>query len=323
MYELWAVKSGTEMNTENSMVFIDSRDRSHVKDHIKKCIAEGKDLQFEFRISHPDLGERWMEAFGHTIYDDSGRAARIIGIMLDITERKKMEEEIARSNKDLEQFAYVASHDLQEPLRAVAGFVSLIQRQLQKSINEKTKEYMKFTVDAVHRMQTLIDGLLEYSRIDTRGKPPEKVDSVKSLENALLSLQASIKESGVKITSDKLPTISIDPLQFTQLFQNLIGNAIKFRSNKQPQVRISASRQGNTWTFAVKDNGIGIESQYAERIFMIFQRLHTHKQYPGTGIGLSLCKKIVERHGGKMWMESEPGKDSTFYFTIPDLDGQN
>ena len=162
MYELWAVKSGTEMNTENSMVFIDSRDRSHVKDHIKKrynrdrshvkdhikkCIAEGKDLQFEFRISHPDLGERWMEAFGHTIYDDSGRAARIIGIMLDITERKKMEEEIARSNKDLEQFAYVASHDLQEPLRAVAGFVSLIQRQLQKSINEKTKEYMKFTVD--------------------------------------------------------------------------------------------------------------------------------------------------------------------------------
>ncbi|MEJ2648636.1 MAG: PAS domain-containing protein, partial [Sedimentisphaerales bacterium] len=169
MYELWAVKSGTEMNTENSMVFIDSRDRSHVKDYIKKCIAEGKDLQFEFRISHPDLGERWMEAFGHTIYDDSGRAARIIGIMLDITERKKMEEEIARSNKDLEQFAYVASHDLQEPLRAVAGFVSLIQRQLQKSINEKTKEYMKFTVDAVHRMQALIDGLLEYSRIDTRG----------------------------------------------------------------------------------------------------------------------------------------------------------
>jgi PAS domain S-box-containing protein len=234
---------------------------------------------------------------------------------------KQRTEELARSNKDLEQFAYVASHDLQEPLRAVSGFVSLLEHQLQESLNAKTKEYMNFTVDGVTRMQSLINGLLEYSRIDTRGKPPESTDSGKSLADAILSLQASIKETGAKITSDKLPTINIDPVQLSQLFQNLISNAIKFRSDLRPEIHVGADHQNNAWRFAVKDNGIGIEPQYAERIFMIFQRLHTRKKYPGTGIGLSLCKKIVERHGGKIWVESEPGKGSTFYFTVPDMEG--
>ncbi len=236
---------------------------------------------------------------------------------------KQRTEELARSNNDLEQFAYVASHDLQEPLRAVSGFVSLLNHQLQESLNDKTKEYMHFTIDGVHRMQSLINGLLEYSRIDTRGKPPEKTDSSKPLEDAILSLHTSINESGAKITHDKLPTVNIDPIQLTQLFQNLIGNAIKFRSESPLEVHISASHKDKAWQFAVKDNGIGIEQQYAERIFLIFQRLHTRKQYPGTGIGLSLCKKIVERHGGKIRVESEPGKGSTFYFTIPDLEGEN
>ncbi|MEJ2647808.1 MAG: MASE3 domain-containing protein [Sedimentisphaerales bacterium] len=236
---------------------------------------------------------------------------------------KQRTEELARSNKDLEQFAYVASHDLQEPLRAVAGFVGLLQRQITDSLNDKTKEYMDFTINGVHRMQALINGLLEYSRIDTRGKPPVEIDSSEPLEDAVLALHTSIGETGAKITSDKLPTVNIDPIQLTQLFQNLISNAIKFKSEKPPEIHISATRQDNAWQFAVKDNGIGIERQYADRIFMIFQRLHTRKQYPGTGIGLSLCKKIVERHGGKIWFESEPGKGSTFYFTIPDLEGQN
>ena len=180
---------------------------------------------------------------------------------------------------------------------------------------------MNFTVDGVARMQSLINGLLEYSRIDTRGKPPESTDSGKSLDNAILSLQASIKESSAKITHDNLPTVNIDPVQLSQLFQNLISNAIKFRSENPPEIHVSANHQDNAWRFSVKDNGIGIDPQYAGRIFMIFQRLHTRKKYPGTGIGLSLCKKIVERHSGKIWVESEQGCGSTFYFTVPDIEG--
>ena len=173
------------------------------------------------------------------------------------------------------------------------------------------------------RMQSLISGLLEYSRVGTRGKEPELTDSKAALEQAILDLHASIKESGVKITADDLPTVHVDPVQLAQLFQNLIGNAIKFRSDSPPEIHISASRQANDWRFAVADNGIGIEPQYAERIFLIFQRLHTRKKYPGTGIGLAICKKIVERHGGKIWVESKPGRGSTFYFTVPDIKGDS
>jgi PAS domain S-box-containing protein len=232
---------------------------------------------------------------------------------------KHRTEELARSNKDLEQFAYVASHDLQEPLRAVSGFVSLLRLQLENELDAKKTEYMNFVTDGVSRMQTLINGLLEYSRIDTRGKPPQPSDSKAALEHAILSLQASIKESNAKITSDGLPTVSVDPVQLAQLFQNLIGNAIKFRSDLAPEIHVSAARQDGFWRFAVSDNGIGIDPQYAHRIFLIFQRLHTRKKYPGTGIGLALCKKIVERHGGKIWVESKAGSGSTFYFTVPDI----
>lgn len=234
---------------------------------------------------------------------------------------KHRTEALARSNKDLEQFAYVASHDLQEPLRAVAGFIGLLKMRLEKSLDEKNLEYMTFSVDGVSRMQTLINGLLEYSRIDTRGKHPEPTDSKTALDNALLHLRAAIDESGAVITSENLPIVKIDPVQLVQLFQNLIGNAIKFRSDSKPAIHVSAGRQDNAWRFAVRDNGIGIDPQYAHKIFLIFQRLHTRKQYPGTGIGLSICKKIVERHGGKIWLESQPGLGSTFYFTIPDSQG--
>jgi PAS domain S-box-containing protein len=230
---------------------------------------------------------------------------------------KQRTEELARSNKDLEQFAYVASHDLQEPLRAVSGFVGLLKHHLEGTLDDKKTEYMNFAIDGVTRMQALINGLLEYSRVDTRGKPPESTDSRAVLEQALLDLQASIKESGAKVTADHLPTVNVDPVQLVQLFTNLIGNAIKFRSDRPPEIKISASRQDSSWKFAVSDNGIGIEPQYTECIFLIFQRLHTRKKYPGTGIGLSICKKIVERHGGKIWVESKPENGSTFYFTLP------
>jgi signal transduction histidine kinase len=234
---------------------------------------------------------------------------------------KNRTEELARSNKDLEQFAYVASHDLQEPLRAVSGFVELLRRNLEKTLDEKTNEYMNFTIDGAKRMQSLISGLLEYSRVGTQGKKPLKVNSKEAFDEALAHLQAGIQESGAKITADDLPTVYFDDLQLARLFQNLISNAIKFRSDQAPQIHVSAVHQDGGWRFAVRDNGIGIEPQYAERIFMIFQRLHTRKTYPGTGIGLSICKKIVERHGGKIWVESTQEHGSTFYFTVPDIEG--
>lgn len=307
----------------------------------QQVFARGYVTDYPLTIRHRN-GRLTDVLYNATVYkNEEGKVQGVFAAARDITEKKITEaelekyrlhledlvkqrtEELARSNKDLEQFAYVASHDLQEPLRAVSGFVSLLHHRLKDMLDDKTKEYMDFTVDGVTRMQSLINGLLEYSRIDTRGKPPEKTDSGKVLEEALIGLKMSIKESGAKIIADKLPIVHIDPVQLSQLFQNLISNAIKFHGDLLPEIHISASRLDKAWWFAVKDNGIGIEPQYTERIFLIFHRLHTRKKYTGTGIGLSLCKKIVERHGGKIWVESEPGQGSTFYFTIPDMEGDN
>jgi PAS domain S-box-containing protein len=228
-------------------------------------------------------------------------------------------QELARSNKDLEQFAYVASHDLQEPLRAVAGFTELLKMHMGKSLDAKNQKYMTFVVDGVVRMQTLIHGLLEYSRIGTRSKESQPIEAEKAVNHSLAYLERAVQESDAKITTGNLPTVRMDELQFVQLFQNLIGNAIKFRGSQKPHIHIDAEKQDSFWKFSVKDNGIGLEQEYAERIFLIFQRLHTRDKYPGTGIGLSICKKIVERHGGKIWVESQPGQGSTFYFTIPEI----
>ncbi|MGD0078673.1 MAG: PAS domain S-box protein [Sedimentisphaerales bacterium] len=309
------------------------------RDGYKQVFANGFVTDYLLTIRHKN-GRLTDVLYNAVVYkNEAGRVQGVFAAARDITEKKITEAELekyrlhledlvkhrtealARSNKDLEQFAYVASHDLQEPLRAVAGFIGLLKMRLEKSLDEKTSEYMNFSVDGVSRMQSLINGLLEYSRIDTSGKPPEPTDSKAALDNALLQLRASIGESGAKITTEKLPTVKIDPVQLVQLFQNLVGNAIKFRSDASPQIHVNASRQDGAWQFAVRDNGIGIDPQYAHKIFLIFQRLHTRKQYPGTGIGLSICKKIVERHGGRIWMESKPGQGSTFYFTIPDVEG--
>jgi light-regulated signal transduction histidine kinase (bacteriophytochrome) len=245
-------------------------------------------------------------------------------IIRDIAERKRAEEslrrtaeDLARSNKDLEQFAYVASHDLKEPLRMVTGFMSLLKNRCQGKLDAKSDEYIAFASDGAARMQRLIDDLLVYSRAG-RGEITERTDIGGVLERVLASLTVSIQESAAAVTHDPLPTIACNPLELTQVFQNLIGNAIKFREERQPEIHVAAQRQAGDWLFTVRDNGIGIDPQFADRIFMIFQRLHTREQYPGTGIGLAICKKIVERHGGRIWMESEPGKGSTFCFTIPD-----
>jgi|GEM_PF-2248824 PAS domain S-box-containing protein len=233
--------------------------------------------------------------------------------------REKLSMDLVRSNNDLEQFAYVASHDLQEPLRAVSGFVELLKRHLSGTLDEKRTEYFNFIVDGVGRMQSLINGLLEYSRIGTRGKAPELTAIKDAFDHALLNLQRSVEESGAQVVAGELPSVLMDHLQLQQLFQNLIGNAIKFRSpGTPPRITVSAERGDGEWLIAVRDNGIGIDPQFAQRIFLIFQRLHTRAEYPGTGIGLAVCKKIVERHGGRIWVESNPGAGAAFFFTIPD-----
>ena len=225
--------------------------------------------------------------------------------------------ELSQSNAELQQFARVASHDLQEPLRAVGGFVQLLQRRYTGQLDAKADEYIHFAVDGVRRMQQLINALLTYSRVGTRAKPAVDVDCNRAADEALRNLQASINQSSAEITRDALPTVRADRTQLIQVFQHLVGNAVKFHADAPPRVHISAAAEREHWRFTVRDNGIGIDPKYAERIFVLFQRLHTRREYPGTGIGLTLCKRIVERHGGRIWFESELGRGTTFHFTLP------
>jgi signal transduction histidine kinase len=242
----------------------------------------------------------------------------------EIEERRQAEaklllrsQELTRSNTELEQFAYVASHDLQEPLRMVASYVQLIEKRYQDKLDSDGREFIEFAVDGAKRMRVLIEDLLAYSRITTRAKPFQSTDFEEVLETVTDNLQMVIRESGAQITHSPLPTVSGDVTQLTQLFQNLLSNAIKFRRDTTPEVHIHAEPQEDYWLISVQDNGIGIEAQHLDRIFLLFQRLHGRGAYPGTGLGLAICRKIVERHGGTIWVESETGSGSKFSFTIP------
>jgi len=224
--------------------------------------------------------------------------------------------DLERSNKDLEQFAYVASHDLQEPLRMVSSYTQLLAQHYEGRLDEKAKKFMNYAVDGAVRMQRLINHLLTYSRIGTQGKPLETTDTHAMLGEAIRNLATLIEEKHAIITNDALPTVMADASHLMQVFQNLISNAIKFQGENVPHIHVSAQDKGLEWVFSIRDNGIGIEKQYADRVFVIFQRLHTRQEYPGTGIGLAVCKRIVERHGGRIWFESEPSKGSAFLFTM-------
>jgi len=225
-------------------------------------------------------------------------------------------DQLARSNEELEQFAYVASHDLQEPLRVVTGYVQLLERKYKDHLDADADQFIHYIIDGVIRMQQLITDLLNYSRVGSQGKPFQSTNVRAVLDRVLVNLQKVIEESGAAVTCDALPTVLGDEMQLIQLFQNLIGNGLKFRGGQPPRIHVSARREGDCWTFAVRDNGIGIERQYWDQIFVIFQRLHTRHKYAGTGIGLAICKRIVERHGGRIWLESQPGEGTTFHFTL-------
>ena len=259
----------------------------------------------------------WMAWTNKPVYDENGQVMEILAVGSDITAQKQMEEELRRSNAELEQFAYIASHDLQEPLRAVAGMVQLLQKRYEGKLDARADEYIGHAVEAAGRMQALIQALLSYSRVERRNQPIELIDAQECLDAALKNLTVAIRESHATVTADPMPKVHADPTQLTQIFQNLIGNGIKFQGNEEPQIHISAIQLKDVWQFSVRDNGIGIEPQYFERIFQIFQRLHTRREYSGTGIGLALCKKIIERHRGSIWVESRPDEGSTFHFTLP------
>ncbi len=240
---------------------------------------------------------------------------------------KALNENLERSNKELEQFAYVASHDLQEPLRMVSSYTQLLEQRYKDKLDQDAKDFIGYAVDGANRMQRLIQDLLEYSRVTTRGRPLARFDAHEALGEAVKNLQAAIQESGALVTSNDLPMVLGDRTQIVQVFQNLIGNGIKFqRPDVAPLIHISTEEDlddNRFRLFKVSDNGIGIEPRHFERLFTIFQRLHSKKEYPGTGIGLALCKRIIERHGGRIWVESEPGKGSTFLFTLPAEDHNN
>jgi PAS domain S-box-containing protein len=257
------------------------------------------------------------------IFDAEGQIVGVSNIARDVSARKRAEElarradDLARSNADLEQFAYVASHDLQEPLRMVTSYCDLLQRRYQGKLDADADDFIAYAVDGARRMQELVRGLLAYSRVGPHGKTLQSVDTQTVLDRATANLRVAMQESGAVVTHGALPVVMADPIQLEHVFQNLIGNAIKFRGDEPPRVRIRAVRKEPNWLFSIKDNGIGIDPEYSEKVFAIFQRLHGRGKYPGTGLGLAICKKIIERHGGRIWFESQTGNGSTFYFTIP------
>jgi len=335
MYKLWNIVPNTTMQRDNSMAVVLEQDREIVSKTIKSAIANRSMYQCEFRV-HPSTygptpsdaatdGERWMVSRGRVGYDASGNAVRLLGITLDITAQKRAEialrqanEALERSNIELQRFAHVASHDLQTPMRSVASFVELLQLKYANKLEAQGQDWMRRIVQSVSELQTLVRDLLQYSRVESQVRPFTLTNMREVFDRTVLLLDADIRESRAEVTCGDLPSVMGDATQLAELLLNLIGNALKYRGTKPPSVRVDAAHTGLAWQFAVRDNGIGIAPRHHERVFEIFERLHNQQQYPGTGIGLAICRRVVQRHGGKVWVESEPGSGSTFYFTIPD-----
>jgi PAS domain S-box-containing protein len=334
MRELWGIGPGAPIDHDTFMSRLHPDDRAKTQAALDRALDPAGDGEYHthYRVIRRSDGiERWLAATGQVFFEH-GRALRLVGTVQDITDLKECERnlheliaecaesnvEIARSNAELQQFAYVASHDLQEPLRMISSYVQLLSRRYEGKLDEDADQFIAYAVEGTKRMHRLIEDLLAYSRVGARGKQFQPTDCSTVCRQAIANLQAAITESEATVTCDSLPTVWGDDTQITQLLQNLIGNAIKFRREEPPLVRVSAESSSDEWVFAVSDNGIGIAPEHRERIFEIFERLHTESQYGGTGLGLAVCKKIVEVHGGRIWVESEPGRGSTFFFTIPE-----
>lgn len=314
-----------------------------------------EDEQYIRNPKHPE--GVWLSVTGRPLVDDDGNLHGGVVVLRDITARKRAAEalcrahdglerrieertrelrasnenlraakeraesyakELERSYAELEQFAYLASHDLQEPLRMVASYTKLLAKRYGGRLDSDADEFIAYAVEGASRMQELIEALLTYSRVGSRDGDYQEIDAGAALDRALASLELAIEESGAEVVREHLPTVRADQTLLTQVFQNLLANAIKFRGDCRPEIRVRAGREDRAWRFSIRDNGIGIDPAFTDRIFQIFQRLHLRHEYPGTGIGLAICEKIVEGHGGRLWVDSEPGRGSTFYFTIPD-----
>ena len=302
---------------EDFVEVIHPDDRTKVQRGIEESLETGEPKYEEIRIVR-DGEVRWIEAPGQPVSKDD-EPTRMIGVARDITERKQNERRLQESNERLEQFAHAASHDLQEPLRMVSSYLQLIEQRYADELDEDAEEFIEFAVDGADRMREMIQSLLSYSRIETRGQPFERVDLDDVLDAVLTDLEVRIEESDAEITTDSLPRVEGDPDQLRELLQNLLTNAIEYCGDESPIVDVTTERDGTHWVVSVSDEGIGIDPADHESIFEVFERLHTHDEHPGTGIGLALCDRIVERHGGDLWVESERGDGATFRFTLPSV----
>jgi chemotaxis family two-component system sensor kinase Cph1 len=303
-------KNGREINTEDMPVQLSSR---------------GNEIKnYEFDFVYPNKPVRHMMGNATPLYDENKNPRGSVSVFIDVTTNKEAEikmtklvKELGRSNKELEQFAYVTSHDLKEPLRMVSSFTQLLEKRYRGKFDQDADKFIKYIIDGTNRMGRLLDDILEYSRIKTESETFEHVNLEEIVDVTIRNLKLAMMESKIKIECEPLPVVNANRSQMLQLFQNLISNAIKFKCNKSPYIHISAHKKVDKYIFIVKDNGIGIDPKYQEQIFKIFKRLHTMEEYPGTGIGLSITKKIVQYHGGSIWVKSEPGKGSEFYFSLP------
>lgn len=291
-------------------------ERRHPEELLKAAAEQGRVEEEGWRV-RKDGSRFWANTIVTPLKNEKGGLRGFAKVTQDITERRRVED-LLRSNTELQQFANVASHDLQEPLRMVSNYVQLLAERYKGKLDADADEFIGFAVDGAKRMHLLINGLLEYARVESRGKPFQPVDFQKVFNDTLSNLKVKIEETRAKISHGPLPRVMGDGLQMGQLLQNLFGNSLKFKGTRPPEIHFSAEQKGKEWVFACRDNGIGIDAKYFDRIFVIFQRLHARSEYEGMGLGLAICKRIVERHGGRIWVESEPGEGSTFYFTLPE-----
>jgi nitrogen-specific signal transduction histidine kinase/PAS domain-containing protein len=324
MYRLWGVEAGKTLQLADTLELIDPQDRDRVMDEVRRAIEGHIPYECEFRLRTHGPRHVWMASRGQVHYANSGQPERLIGITLDISAHKANEaslrqtnEALTLSNVELQRFAHVTAHDLQTPLRSIGSFAELLKTHAQGRLDAKSREWLDRILNSAVHLRTLVRDLLQYSSIDSLPLQAAAVSMDQVLDRAMLLLDAEIRATHCTITRSELPMVLGEESQLTQVLLNLLANAIKYRSVRAPSIDVTVERSNDSWLFSVRDNGIGIDTRHFNRIFEVFERLHTAQEYPGTGIGLAICRRIVQRHGGSIWVESQLGVGSTFFFTLP------